>query len=710
MRTSLLLVLATIGCTPDPLCDAQSSEPGARVGGVSYRHLQTALDRAADGDTVHVCAGTYEGNLVVEHDVVLESYDGASVTTLDAASTGSAIYVGEGADLTLRGFTVTGGTGEWVTGHGDTEGRFGGGVLAVEAGHVVIADSVLTGNVADGGAGVQSFDSASLQIKDSVLTGNESLGSGGGGDAWGTDVVRLQRVEISENVSAAYTPGFGIVYADEACELRDTVIARNEATTDEGGGALLLQTDCVLIDTVIEQNSLRRSWAGGGLVVADADVLMFHTTIRDNEAKWGAGVGVLALTRDVRIAAYEDSKILYNHAVQTPSAYTSGGGVAVTTFAPGLTVTLDGLVVKGNTSEYGGGGGVHFTSMMGGHLVLDDMIIDGNLALGDGGGGVEAFTTVVDGTEPPVDVTITDSVVQGNDAGGVHPFLGGGGGMLLWDVGNVVIEDTRFADNTSLQGGGVALVAWDTCAMKGVDIRDNAAGGEAGGLLMWGPPDDSFVATGHTCTLTDTEIWANWTEGYGGGFAIAGVELLLEESFVHQNNATVGGAGALWTHNATPTTLHGDGASSLSGNAATMGGGLALLSSEEGVPLVVRDVVIEDNHADRGGAVYAPEFYAGVCAPLGLAYLSLDDNEAVEGGGLYLGCAMAMLGSHVTRNVAEDGGGAFLTGRAALRSIGTDWGVGTLDNEPDDLWTGEQSYPKLGETFTCSANPGLCKE
>lgn len=710
MRNSLLLVLATIGCSPDPLCDAESGEPGARVGGQSFRHLQTAIDRAANGDTVHVCAGTYEGTLVVDHDLVLESYDGAGVTILDAAGGGSAVYVGDGADLSLRGFTVTGGTGEWVSGHGDTEGRFGGGVLAVEAGKVVIADSVVTGNVADGGAGVQSFDSASLQIKDSVLTGNESTGSGGGGDSWGTDVVRLQRVEISDNVAAAYTPGFGIVYADEACEIRDTLVARNEATTDEGGGALLLGADCMLVDTVIEQNSLRRSWAGGGLVVADADVVLIRTTIQDNEARWGAGVGVLALTRDVRLSAYDDSKIQHNHAVRTPSAYTSGGGVAVTTLAPDLTVTLDGLVIKGNTSEYGGGGGVHFTSTMGGHLVMDDMLISGNYALGDGGGGVEVFTTVVDGTEPLVDVTLTDSVLQGNDSGGVHPYLGGGGGMLLWDVGDVVIEDTLYADNTSLQGGGLALVGWESCAMRGVRIRDNAAGGEAGGLLMWSQYDDGFSSAGRSCTMADSEIWANWTEGYGGGFALAGVDLVLENTAVHENEATFGGAGALWTHAATPTSLDADEESAMSENTAWMGGGLAMLSSEVGVPIVVRDLELAENHADRGGAIYAPELLPGVCAPLGLAYVTLDANVATEGGGIWLGCAAALLDSHVTRNVAEDGGGAFLDGRAALRSVGSDWGAGTLDNEPDDIWTGERSYPKVGQTFTCSANPGLCKD
>jgi hypothetical protein len=152
--------------------------------------IQGAIGLAADGDTILVAPGTYVETIdLLGKRLVIESTGGAAVTTIDGNGGGSTVSVktGEPVGTAIRGFTITGGTGQDV----QHEGFFtpldlvhgGGGVLVGTAAHpsnVELSNCVITGNsvVPPGptpafncGGGVYLSD-GKLVLKDCTLSGN----------------------------------------------------------------------------------------------------------------------------------------------------------------------------------------------------------------------------------------------------------------------------------------------------------------------------------------------------------------------------------------------------------------------------------------------------------------------------------------------------------------------------------------------------------
>ncbi len=107
-RTSLKLLqitgLLVFLLTSAPLLGARVSANTVLVVSPQgpYTTIQDALRDAANGDTVQVRGGTYQGNLVVEKSVVLE---GTEHPVLDAQGRGTVVTI-NAPDVTLRGFEI----------------------------------------------------------------------------------------------------------------------------------------------------------------------------------------------------------------------------------------------------------------------------------------------------------------------------------------------------------------------------------------------------------------------------------------------------------------------------------------------------------------------------------------------------------------------------------------------------------------------------
>ncbi|GDX83682.1 hypothetical protein LBMAG42_54930 [Deltaproteobacteria bacterium] len=152
----------------------------------TYVGDQTGYQVEVTSGTVRLCEGTWYTKIVLAglgSDLTVEGVDGAAVTTLTTGGTsggddGSVIAV-TGANLTIRGLTITGGIGS-------EDNTKGGGVAVTQSGavaatpNVTFYDSIITGNATDYGGGIALLDYASVALHDSWVTGNSATAVGGG--------------------------------------------------------------------------------------------------------------------------------------------------------------------------------------------------------------------------------------------------------------------------------------------------------------------------------------------------------------------------------------------------------------------------------------------------------------------------------------------------------------------------------------------------
>ncbi len=237
--------------------------------GAPYKRITDALadtDLTA-GDAIHVAPGLYDfDNNGEEFPLVMR--DGVSLlgsghpdTTIDANQTDGVISCNGITDVTIDGFTITNGSGHWVS---NWAGYAGGGIYCNDA-SPTISNCRITGNSADRGGGIYCDDSASPDVSNCVIAENSAtggdIGDGGGG--------------VYSN--SASSPSF-----------TDCVIAGNSATGDgdgdDGGGIYCDNastsvglTNCLIIDNLCDGN-------GGGIYCDNASPVITNCTFSGNTA------------------------------------------------------------------------------------------------------------------------------------------------------------------------------------------------------------------------------------------------------------------------------------------------------------------------------------------------------------------------------------------------------------------------------------------
>jgi len=246
-----------------------------------------------------------------------------------------------------------------------------------------------------------------------------------------------------------------------------------------------------------------------------------------------------------------------------------------------------------------------------------------------------------------VTLTVSDSSFSNN-------LATGDGGAVYAGMGTY--ERTTFSDNAATRGGGMVVDGGDVVFDIDTVFSGNEAS-EAGGAIA--------VLGAHQ--VTDGELDSNTTEGNGGGAWLAdGASVLI--SNVHDNTA--------------------DGS----------GGGLAC----EGA-CTIESAFIVDNIASRGGGIA----FLGPGAS-SVSGVEVSGNEASDsGGGLLLDdpdADVTVKTGVVSGNSATSGGGASV-GAGTLSSDAVDWGTGSTDNDPDDVFFDGTSYDGFGSpaTFTCDS-------
>jgi len=656
-------------------CDSATGEVGVVTLDRSQNHgsIQDAVIAAVDGSTVRVCDGTYTENISVFSDLTLESAGGPAVTTIDGGGADLAtIAVYSPVSVTISGFTITGGSG--VEYGGD---RWGGGVAGAVANELMLYDNIIEGNQADLGGGVFGSALTVTEIMGCTIRDNEAASSGGGIlILYGWAVI--EDSDITGNSASvggglnAFSAGINPLTAEVGVTLEGTQVTGNQA--DYGGG-LALNSSSAILDSSSEVSFNTASVSGGGVYADDGAALMVsNSIISENDAQYGGG----AYISDASIALDSSSELSSN----TASSY--GGGV----YLGGG--SLSGGTVQANSAEYGGGVYIPVGS------TISSVAIDSNTASVSGGGMYADDGAVLD---------LSSVVISWNAARY-------GGGAYIDDASIALDSSSELSSNTaSSYGGGVYQ---DGGSLSGGTVQANSAE-FGGGLLVSGESVlSSVVIDGNTASVSG-----------GGVYADDGAALTVSGSIISANTAQYGGGAYI-----EEASIALDSSGEVSSNtASTYGGGVRLNggslsggtvqanSAEYGGGVYVRDdativaVTIDSNTATHGGGVRSYD------SALDLTTSILSGNTAVEGGGLALaGGSVALAECSVTGNLASSlGGGAYIESGELFSDL-VDWGSGSDDNDPDDVYVLDElgrgsAFGDFAESasFTCSSETGDCQ-
>ena len=288
-RTGLLIAMACLACgacDPAPASGAASARGKAErvdcaVGclfvaagldgdGSRQRPIGSigdAIDRAPDGATILVAAGTYRERITIAGKVLrllggfsaggdYRSRDAAThVTRIAGDGDGATISISEAGRSVVDGFHIEGGRGE------------NGGGISIRGGAPTISDNIIDGNRAGGLGGGIFSEGARATIRTNVIRNNVAQRGGGIGSVGG-------RLTIDRNQ-----------------------VLRNEGFDDHGGGMELMSSGEITNNLVAENVIGRVGWGwGGGISVAKAgadpvEVTLTGNTVTGNSAPTnGSGV------------------------------------------------------------------------------------------------------------------------------------------------------------------------------------------------------------------------------------------------------------------------------------------------------------------------------------------------------------------------------------------------------------------------------------
>jgi hypothetical protein len=391
--------------------------PGA---GYDYDSIQPGIDVAVDGDTVLVAPGEYVINEPVTFRgkaITVMSEAGRDETTIrmgtPADTNRGSVIIFENGETTasiLDGFTITGGTGYWVS----SVGAYAGGGIMFDASSGNLRNCAIVQNNAKYGGGVIVYSGASTTLTNCTIAENSADDAGGGVFCYENSSMNMTDCIITENSAAG---GGGVhCWIKSSVTMTNCIISGNSSEGGLGGGAFCggddssKKSSLTMTDCIISGNSSRAN-GGGGVACWYGYLTLTRCAILKNTGGYYFGGGVYA----------GHSSATLNNCVIARNTAAQGGGGVCSSYADAF-VTISNCTIWGNSagSECGGGGVLCRNASV---MVTNSVIWE---------------NTSAKGREISVeDAASTLTISYSNVAGGQIGVNVEGGCVLDWGEGNI---------------------------------------------------------------------------------------------------------------------------------------------------------------------------------------------------------------------------------------------------------------------------------
>ncbi|WP_031425036.1 choice-of-anchor Q domain-containing protein [Flavimarina sp. Hel_I_48] len=467
--------------------------------------------------------------------------------------------------------------------HNDSR-NFGGAIYST-SGNFIITNSQIDSNYAQfGGGGVSVFSTESIMFTNVSLNGNSGENPvGGQGRNNGGAIYAMDNSSFIINGgfienNSSYHNGGGIAFGGGTLITNGTRIANNIANIDGlgiGGGGIYYDSGQLIINagtqfienSVFSNNNTDFEEGGGGILVQGEGSLTINSPVENpvifqGNVGYGRGGAIAygsAKPLDLNNVIFTANTALYGGALHTIGAgaisifggdfsrngqgdYLSREGGAIWNIT--ATLNINETLFSSNYADDKGGALYNY----GGTLNISNSRITQNTSfngLGLGGGIFNDYGG---------SLSIFNSEVSNNGA------VNGGGGITddsTFGQGSVnlnqVVIRNNYANGQSGKGGGLYFIGNANAVLKSVEISDNNADNQGGGI--WNG------ATTINCTTST--ISGNFTsgaeleesnDGNGGAIYNFSGSIFIGASTVVMNNAD-GNGGAMYNGSAATTTL-----------------------------------------------------------------------------------------------------------------------------------------------------------
>lgn len=474
----------------------------------AYTTLEDALDDAKDGDVIELEAGTFDGG--VSFDALDVTIRGAGAGATKIVGGAPVVYATNSA-LTLEDLSIDGDGAQGVkVGYGELTlsdltiedvggAQNGGGVYALE--NPVTATRV---NFSRADVGVYNGAHLYLYASDALVSESsfeDGLAERGGAVFVYDATLSLQASSFFDNtatVGDGTTRGGAIRGEEAVITLSDVVFEGNTCEGGYGGAVSLFGGSLDASGSTFTENEAWDSY-GGALVTYNADVVLQDSSFVENEARdlnsTGDAHGGAWMHLGDAPGDFQATRLTF-----TDNKAAGYGGAARLSGVDGL---IEDCEFSGNESS--SGGALYITNS--GETTLASSDFSANLA---SFGGAVRYR--------PADADATLEVYGGDFRDNVASSYGGA--LSAYSAGSVGIWGGRYLNNEASSGGGMILWEIGAVILDGATLcgntTDGGSTGDGGGALI-------YLSGAYGLSVTHNVFANNRSDAFGGG-------LLLRES------------------------------------------------------------------------------------------------------------------------------------------------------------------------------------